>query len=312
MKGSGINKRAGHRGLIALSIPTLLWYIAFCYLPMFGIVIAFKRYRPVPGKNFIYNLFAASPWVGGQNFRFLFLNPQMLSVIRNTLAYNLAFFVLDTILPVALAILLSYLYSSKLRNFAQTTMMLPHFMSWVVVSYFLYAFLSTDRGIINNIIISGGQEAVRWYQEPSAWPVILMITHTWKAYGYATVMHTAYIMSIDPTLYDSAMIDGASVRQVIVNITLPLLRPIILVLLILNLGGILNTDFGLFYQATRNSGSILSVTETIDIYVYKALMEQANYGYSAAASLLQNGIGCLFLLAANLIIKKIAPEEGVL
>lgn len=312
MKGSGINKRAGHRGLIALSIPTLLWYIAFSYLPMFGIVIAFKRYRPVPGKNFIYNLFAASPWVGGQNFRFLFLNPQMLSVIRNTLAYNLAFLVIDTILPVALAILLSYLYSSKLRNFAQTTMMLPHFMSWVVVSYFLYAFLSTDRGIINNIIISGGQEAVRWYQEPSAWPVILMITHTWKAYGYATVMHMAYIMSIDPTLYDSAMIDGASVRQVIVNITLPLLRPIILVLLILNLGGILNTDFGLFYQATRNSGSILSVTETIDIYVYKALMEQANYGYSAAASLLQNGIGCLFLLAANLIIKKIAPEEGVL
>ncbi len=264
------------------------------------------------GKSFIFDLFAASPWVGGQNFRFLFLNPQMLAVVRNTLSYNTAFLVIDTVLPVALAILLSYLYSSKLRSFAQTVTMLPHFISWVVVSYFLYAFLSTDRGIINNIIISCGGEPVRWYQEPSAWPVILMITHTWKAYGYATVMYMAYIMSFDPALYDSAMIDGASVRQVIVNITLPLLRPIILVLLILNLGNILNTDFGLFYQATRNSGSIISATETIDVYVYKALMEQANYGYSAAASLLQNGIGCLFLLAANLIVKRLDPEEGIL
>ncbi len=279
---------------------------------MFGIVIAFKCYRPVAGKSFIYDLFAASPWVGGENFRFLFLNPQILAVIRNTLSYNAAFLVIDTVLPVVLAILLSYLYSEKLRNFAQTATMLPHFMSWVVVSYFLYAFLSTDRGIVNGIITACGGEAVRWYQEPSAWPVILIITHTWKAYGYATVMYMAYIMSIDPALYDSAMIDGASVRQVIFNITLPLLRPIILVLLILNLGGILNTDFGLFYQATRNSGSIIPVTETIDIYVYKALMEQANYGYSAAASLLQNGIGCLFLLAANLIVKKIDPEEGIL
>ncbi|MBR6158967.1 MAG: sugar ABC transporter permease [Lachnospiraceae bacterium] len=307
-----MNKRAGHRGLIALSLPTLLWYIAFCYLPMFGIVIAFKRYRPVAGKSFIYDLFVASPWVGGQNFRFLFLNPQMLAVVRNTLSYNAAFLVIDTVLPVVLAIVFSYLYSEKLRNFAQTTTMLPHFMSWVVVSYFIYAFLSTDRGIINNIITACGGEAVRWYQEPSAWPIILVITHTWKAYGYATVMYMAYITSIDPALYDSAMIDGASVRQVIFNITLPLLRPIILVLLILNLGGILNTDFGLFYQATRNSGSIISATETIDIYVYKALMEQANYGYSAAASLLQNGIGCLFLLAANMIVKKIDPEEGIL
>ena len=264
------------------------------------------------GKSFIFDLFAASPWVGGQNFRFLFLNPQMLAVVRNTLSYNTAFLVIDTVLPVALAILLSYLYSSKLRSFAQTVTMLPYFISWVVVSYFLYAFLSTDRGIINNIIISCGREPVRWYQEPSAWPVILMITHTWKAYGYATVMYMAYIMSFDPALYDSAMIDGASVRQVIVNITLPLLRPIILVLLILNIGNILNTDFGLFYQATRNSGSIISATETIDVYVYKALMEQANYGYSAAASLLQNGIGCLFLLAANLIVKRLDPEEGIL
>ena len=305
-------RKGKNSGLLLLSLPTLIWYLVFCYLPMFGIVIAFKRYKPVPGKGFIYSLFQKSPWVGFDNFKFLFLNPQMLFTVRNTLAYNLTFLVIDTVLPVALAILLSYLYSKKLSMAVQTAAMLPHFLSWVVVSYFLYAFLSTDRGLFNNILINTGNDPVRWYQNPGVWPVILIITHTWKAYGYALVMYMAYITAIDQELYDSAIVDGADVFQMINHITLPMLRPIILVLLILNLGNILNTDFGLFYQATRNSGSILSSTQTIDVYTYKALMENANYGYSAAASLIQNTVGCFLLIVANYAAKKINPEEGIL
>lgn len=299
-------------GLTLLSLPTLIWYIAFCYLPMFGIVIAFKQYRLIPGKGFIYSLFAGSKWTGLTNFRFLFLNPQMSVIVRNTLLYNIIFLIIDTALPVALAILLSYLHSKRLQGLTQTASMLPHFLSWVIVSYFLFAFLSTDRGLLNNLIAGAGGEVVKWYQEPGAWPVILVITHTWKAYGYALVMYTAYLTAIDPKLYDSAIVDGATVFQRVRFITIPQLRPVIIVLLLLNLGHILNTDFGLFYQVTRNSGSILSATQTIDVYIYKALMEQANYGYSAAASLLQNGIGCILLLGANFITKKLNPEEGIL
>lgn len=298
--------------MAALSFPTLLWYLAFCYLPMFGIVIAFKRYRPVPGKGFIYGLFRASPWVGMENFRFLFLNPQMGQAVRNTIAYNIAFLIIDTALPVALAILLSYLYSRRIRDITQTAAMLPHFLSWVVVSYFLFAFLATDKGFFNSLIVSMGGTPLRWYQEPRVWPWILIITHTWKGYGYSVVMYMAYITAVDPALYESALVDGATVPQIVRHIILPQLKPIILILLILNLGNILNTDFGLFYQATRNSGAIMSVTETIDVYTYKALMEQANYGYSAAASLLQNIIGCFLLVAANALTRKIDPGEGIL
>lgn len=304
--------RRSDTGLTILTLPSLLWYFLFCYLPLFGIVIAFKQYRPVPGKGFLYSLFAGSQWVGLENFKFLFLNPQMTLVLRNTLLYNIIFLFIDTLLPVALAILLSYLYSGRLRGLTQTASMLPHFLSWVIVSYLLFAFLSTDKGLLNHFLQSLGADPVRWYQEPGVWPGILLFTHTWKAYGYAMVMYGAYLGAIDPVLYDSAMVDGATVLQQIRYITLPLIRPVIVVLLILNLGHILSTDFGLFYLATRNSGSILSTTETIDVYIYKALMEQANYGFSAAASLLQNGIGCLLLLLTNFVVKKINPEEGLL
>lgn len=298
--------------LAVLSLPTLLWYIVFCYLPMFGLVIAFKQYRLVPGKGFIYSLITGSSWVGFENFKFLFLNPQMSAVVRNTLLYNILFLMIDTALPVALAIMLSFLHSRRLQELTRTWSMLPHFFSWIIVSYFLFAFLSTDKGLFNGLLKSLGAEPIRWYQEPGAWPWILIITHTWKSYGYAVVMYTAYITAIDPNLFDSAMVDGATILQRVRYITLPQLRPIILVLILLNLGNIMNTDFGLFYQATRNSGAILSATETIDVYIYKALMEQANYGYSAAASLLQNGIGCMLLVGANLVIKKLSPEDSVL
>jgi putative aldouronate transport system permease protein len=300
------------RGVLLLIAPTMIWFAAFCYMPMFGIIMAFKRYRLIPGKGFFYSLFFGSEFTGLDNFRFLFLNPEMAGIVRNTLLYNLAFLVIGTVLPVILAICLSYIRSEGLRTASQTASLLPHFLSWTIVSYFVFAFLSSDKGLLNHVLAAFGAEGIRWYQEASYWPVILIMTNTWKTFGYAMVLYYAYITSVDPVLYESALVDGASVGHIIRYIMLPHLKSVILVLVLLNLGGILSTDFGLFFQVTRDSGSILSTTETIDIYIYKALIERSNYGFSAAASLIQNGIGCMLLLGAHWLTGKIDGEGGLL
>lgn len=301
-----------NKALTVLSLPTLLWYIAFCYFPLFGIVIAFKRYRLIPGKSFIYSLFFGSEWAGFSNFRFLFLNPQIWQVLRNTLLYNIVFLILGTVIPVALAIVLSYIRSSKIRSAVQVLMLLPYFLSWVIVSYFVYAFLSADKGMINTILKGIGEQTVNFYKEPSVWPFVLVIVMLWKSSGYSMLLYYANIMGIDPQLYDLAAVDGAGVFQVIRHVIIPSLKNVIIVMVLLNLGHILSSDFGLFYQVTRNSGSIGKVTQTIDVFVFKALTEQSNYGFSAAASLMQNGIGCIILLIADRMIKRIDPEGGVL
>ena len=298
--------------LTLLCLPTIIWYVAFCYLPIFGVVLAFKRYQLVPGKNFFYSLFFGSRWVGLSNFRFLMLNPQMMRVVRNTFLYNLAFLILGVVVPVTIAVVLSYLHSGLVRSIVQICMLLPYFMSWVIVSYFVYAFLSADRGILNAAFENLGMPAVNFYLKPAVWPFILVLVQLWKTSGYSMLIYYATISAIDSELFDCAAIDGATVRQVIRYVILPQLKPMVIVLMLLNLGHILSTDFGLFYQVTRNAGSILSTTETIDVFVYKALMEQSNYGFSSAASLIQNGIGCILLIVANRMVKAISPEGGIL
>ena len=314
MKKQRINKRKlrhSDRSLILLSLPTAVWYICFCYMPLFGIVMAFKKYRLVPGKGFLYSLFAGSKWVGLDNFRYLFMNPQMGTAVRNTVLYNLAFLALDLVLPVALAIALSYLKSGRLRSAAQTASMLPHFLSWMIVSYFAFAFLSTDRGLLNSLLRVLGKPAVSWYQEPGAWPWLLTLIHVWKGFGYAMVLYYSYVIGIDQSLYESAAIDGAGTAGMIRYITLPQLKGVIVIMGLLSLGGIFTSEFGLFYQVPRNSGAVLSATETVDVYIYKALMDQANYGFSAAGSLLQNGIGCALLLLADFAVRHVDREVGL-
>ena len=265
----------------------------------------------MPGKGFLYSLFAGSKWVGLDNFRYLFMNPQMGTAVRNTVMYNLVFLALDLVLPVTLAIALSYLRSSRLRSAAQTASMLPHFLSWMIVSYFAFAFLSTDRGLLNSMLRALGKTGVSWYQEPGAWPWLLTFVHVWKSFGYAMVLYYSYVIGIDQSLYESAAIDGAGTVGMIRYITLPQLKGVIVIMGLLSLGGIFTSEFGLFYQVPRNSGAILSATETVDVYIYKALMDQANYGFSAAGSLLQNGIGCALLLLADFAVRHVDREVGL-
>lgn len=297
--------------LTFLSLPTVLWFIAFCYVPLFGIIFAFKNYKYKPGKGFIYSLFVHSNWVGLDNFEFLFRSPDIANIFRNTIVYNVIFLLIGITLPVTLAIMITQLHSRKLAKVCQTAVFLPHFLSWVVISYFVFSFLSTDKGLVNSIGNLFGHPDILWYQSPQYWPGLLIFINTWKTFGYSMVVYMASITGIDQGLYESAVIDGASKWQQTWGITLPLLRPVISIMFIMNVGHIFSTDFGLFFQVTRDSNSLINVTQTLDVYVYKALMQSNNYNYSSAVGLLQSVLGCIFLVAANKIVRKIDPESGM-
>lgn len=299
--------------LFLLHLPTTIWYIVFCYAPMFGVVIAFKNYRARPGRSFLWSLIHNSDWVGFENFQFLFKSSYFETMLRNTLVYNTIFIVLGVVIPVALAIMISQLYSKKLAKTCQTMMFLPHFLSWVVIGYFVYAFLATDAGLVNNTakLLNIGNPKHQWYQDVGFWTWFLVFLNVWKTMGYNMVVYMATISGIDSQMYEAALIDGASKWQQTKYITIPTLRPIISIMFIMAVGNIFRSDFGLFYQATRNSGSLTSITQTIDVYVYKALLERPNINLSSAAALLQSVCGCLTIVVANIVVKKIDPEAGL-
>jgi len=300
--------------IFLLHLPTTIWYLLFCYAPMFGVIIAFKNYKPRPGKSFLWALFNNSKWVGFNNFEFLFKSSYFPTMLKTTIFYNIVFIILGIIIPVTLAILFNELYSKKLAKTCQTMMFLPHFLSWVVVSYFVYAFLATDQGLVNNLFHKLGWATGQnhnWYQDTTFWMYFLVFLNVWKGMGYNMVVYMASISGIDAELYEAALIDGATKGQQVKYITLPLLRPTISIMFIMAVGNIFRSDFGLFYQATRNSGALTSVTQTIDVYVYKALLEQSNVNLSSAAAFLQSVVGCVTIVAANLIVKKIDPEAGL-
>ncbi len=302
--------------LFLLSLPTTLWYLLFCYLPMFGIIIAFKKYRMSP-KGFLWSLLHNSPWSGFDNFKFLFSSNSAKTwmMFRNTVGYNLIFIILGVIIPVTLAILISNLYSRRLAKVCQTAIFLPHFLSWVVVGYFVYAFLATKEGLVNNMLLSTGSLPVSWYQASGSryWPFILVFLQMWKTMGYGMVVYMASISGIDGSLYEAAVIDGATKHQQTRFITLPLLRPIISIMFIMAIGRIFNSDFGLFYRSTRNSNSLTDVFTTIDVYVYNALFNTPTpvYGYVSAAGFLQSTLGCLTLLLANSVVKRIDSDSSL-
>lgn len=298
--------------LTLLCLPTTVWYALFCFLPMFGIIIAFKHYTvTAPDRSFFYNLLV-SPNAGFDNFTFIFQNGGMWDVVKLTLFYSIIFQILGILVPVTLALLMSQLFSKRYGKICQTCMFFPHFMSWVVVTYFVYAFLSTDNGLVNSILENLGQETKNWYMEKSFWPVFLILLNTWKGMGYGMVVYLASITGIDATMYEAALIDGATKWQQTRYITLPHLKHIVIMMFILNIGGLVRSDFGLFYQVPRASGSLTPVTNTIDVYIYNALKTQFSPDMASAASFLQSIIGCCLILLSNWIISKIDAESAII
>ncbi|MBF0778627.1 ABC transporter permease [Streptococcus cuniculi] len=290
-------------------LPGACWFILFFYIPVFGNVVAFQDYR-ISGNGFIDSILN-SKWVGLDNFKFLFQSSDAYVITRNTLLYNLAFIFIGLIFAVGIAIIFSELRSTKLVKIYQTTTLFPYFLSWVIISFFVYAFLSPDKGLLNHLLTGMGMEAINWYNEPFYWPFILIFLGIWKGLGYNSIIYYASIMGIDPTFYEAAAVDGASKWQKIRYVTLPQLAPLIAVLTILAVGNIFRADFGLFYQIPKNSGTLYHVTQVLDTYVYNGISGTGDIGMAAAAGLYQSVVGCILVVATNLLARRIDKESAL-
>lgn len=295
--------------LLTMVAPGAIWLLLLRYLPMGGIILAFKNYKIYPKDPTFLNNLIHSKWVSLDNFKFLFTTGDSWVMIRNTLAYNIVFIILGVIIPVAFAIMMSELSKKFVAKTYQTLMFFPYFLSWVVVSYFLNAFIDAQYGLIPMAQRAAGEAAVSWYTTPGPWPYIIVFANLWKNVGYSTVLYLAAITGIDQTQYEAAAIDGASKWQQILHVTLPNLRTMIAILFILNVGKIFNADFGLFWNVPMQNGALFSVTQVIDTYIYRVLMNTGNIGQSTAAGLLQNIVGFICIIGANAIVKKIDSDS---
>lgn len=294
--------------LSILALPTTIWFICFAFLPMIGIIIAFKDYKISGG--FLQNMIQ-SEWVGFKNFKFLFSTGDIWLILRNTVLYNIVFIILGIVLPVGAALLVGQLHSKRMGKVYQTAMFMPYFLSWVVVAAIVWAFLSYDMGIVNGVVKSMGGEPQQWYMKKEIWPFFLVFMNTWKGLGYSMVVYLATITGIDRTLYEAAVIDGASIWQQMKYITLPLMKAVIIMMFIMSVGRIFSSDFGLFYQVPRDSNSLYNVTATLDVFVYRQL-KTASTSMASAAAFVQSVAGCIMILIANGIVRKIDPESAMI
>lgn len=299
-----------NKELLLLSLPGAIWFLLFAYLPMFGVVVAFKKFRIASGGGFIKSLIE-SEWVGFENFKFLFASPDTFRVFFNTVFYNVIFIILGIVLPILVALLLNELRNKGMAKVYQSAMFLPYFLSWVVVSYCLYAFLNPEKGFVNSIIASMGGDPVSWYTEKKWWPFIIIFMSQWKGIGYNTVVYLASICGIDKTYYEAAVLDGASKKQQIQYITVPLLKPVITILLIMSIGRIFSADFGLFYQIPKNSGALFDVTNVLDTYIFRALRTNGEIGMSSAAALFQSTVGFILVMVSNKIVSMVDSENAL-
>ena len=300
-KGSKAERIRRWLPLYLMMLPGALYLIVNNYLPMAGLVIAFKQ---VDFKKGIF----ASDWAGLKNFEFLFASDDAALITRNTLLYNLVFIVLNTVLGILLAIFICDVASKKLKKIYQSAILFPFLMSMVIVGYIVYAFFSMQSGIVNKTILPAlGMDPIFWYNEPKYWPAILIFVNAWKGVGYGCLIYISSINGIDPTYYEAAELDGAGKLKQIWHITLPCILPLTL----LNIGRIFYSDFGLFYQVPRNSGMLFSTTNVIDTYVYRGLMQQNNIGMSSAAGFYQSIVGFALVLISNLVVRRVSRENAL-
>lgn len=285
-------------------LPGFLYLLINNYIPMAGMVIAFKNVDYAKG-------ILRSDWLGFKNFEYLFKTPDAFRITRNTLLYNVAFIIVNLVIGVLFAILLSEIRSRISVKIYQTVILLPYMISMVIVSYLAYAFLASDMGLINGILGIFGLKEISWYTEEKYWPFILTFVNCWKYVGYGTVVYLASILGIDRSLYEAASVDGISKLQEIRYITVPMIKPTIITMVLLNIGRIFYSDFGLFYQVPMNSGALLNATNTIDTYVYRGLITLGDIGMSSAAGVYQSIVGFLLIMAANWLTKKYSSENAL-
>ncbi len=290
--------------LLLMALPGILLLFVFAYLPMVGLVIAFKDYRFAEG-------ILGSAWVGFDNFRFLFGTDTAFRITRNTLAMNSIFIVTTTIGALSVAMLMNEVYTSRMSKYYQTMLFFPYFISWVIASYFVFAFLNGEGGMANQLIERFGGDPPSWYRSPQYWPWILTLAHIWNSIGFSSIVYLAGILGISPELFEAAKIDGASKWQQIRYITLPLLYPLIIILVLLAIGRIFNADFGLFFFVPRDTAMLYSTTDVIDTFVYRSLVQLGNISMAAAAGFYQSSVGFVLVITANWIVRKINRDYSL-
>lgn len=293
--------------LYVMILPAIIYFLVFSYLPMCGIYYAFINY------NYVGGLFH-SPFVGLANFKYFFhggLDSPVWMLTKNTVLYNLVFIFLGNFLECLVAILLTEIAGKIFKRFSQSAILLPYFVSYVVVGTIAYNLFNYEFGAVNSIIKSLGGEAVNFYSEPGIWPFIIVIFHVWKGIGYGSIVYLAAIMGIDREIYEAAKIDGCSILKEIRYITLPLLKPTFIMLVLFNLGGIMRGQFELFYQLVGRNGQLYPTTDIIDTYVYRLLTINFNVGVSSAAGLYQSVLGLVIVLITNFMVKRADPENAL-
>jgi putative aldouronate transport system permease protein len=290
--------------LLLMLLPAVVFFIVFSYFPMAGIILAFKE------LDFSKGIFS-SPWVGLKNFEFFFISGKAFLVTRNTVLYNLAFIIIGTAINLTIAIVLSEMAGKHYKKFCQTLLLLPYFISWVVDNAILYNILNFEYGQFNTILVRLGMEPIDAYGEPGLWKYIIVIINSWKDMGYGSIVYLAAIMGIDRQIYEAGEIDGASVFQQIRYITLPGIRPTIVILILLAIGNIFRGNFQMFYQIIGNNGMLFNATDVIDTFVFRSLLQTKEFGMSSAAGFYQSVLCFAILMTANTIVRRIEPDYAL-
>jgi putative aldouronate transport system permease protein len=283
--------------LFIMLIPAIVYFIIFHYLPMAGVVLAFKNY------NYVGGIFG-SPWVGFNNFRFLFVSGTVWKITSNTILYNIAFITVSVFLQVTIAILISEVTQKWFRKLSQTFLFLPYFVSYVLLGAFVYNLFNYEHGTFNTIMGNFGLPKIDMYSTPGAWKYILMFFYQWKSIGYGTVIYLATITGISAEYYEAARIDGSNKWQEIRHITIPLLKPTIIIIVLFAIGHIMRGQFELFYQIVGDNGQLYEATDIIDTYVFRMLTKTFDIGIGAAVGLYQSTFGLVVILLVNWIVKK--------
>ncbi|SCP96983.1 putative aldouronate transport system permease protein [Anaerobium acetethylicum] len=305
---SSSKKRAKLKRFIPIYImmlPGLVYLFINNYMPLPGLIVAFKQYNAKLG---IYG----SKFIGFKNFEYLFKTTDAWVITRNTILYNIAFIIVNTVMAIMVAVILSEL-NGKRKKAYQSLILLPNLISTVIIGYLVFAFLSVENGFANNTILPlFGKEPIDWYSEPRYWPFIIIFVSAWKSVGYNCIVYLATIMGFDRSYYESALVDGATRWKQFQYITLPLLKPTIIMLTLMAVGRIFYSDFGLFYQVPMNQGALYSVTNTIDTYVYRGLLQLGNISMSAAAGLYQSIVGFILVLSANMLVRRLDKDSALI
>lgn len=297
-------KVSKNKTLLLMCLPAILFFIAFSYAPLPGAYIAFTKF------NYAKGIFG-SPFVGFQNFKFLFQSGQLGLLLRNTVLYNIAFIVLGNFFQLLFAILLNEVQSKWFKKLTQSMMFLPYFISAVLVSLLVYNLINYDYGFISALVRSTGRQMPKYYSQASAWPVIIVLVNLWQSTGYGTVVYFAAITSIDESMLEAARVDGANGFQRIRYILLPCLKPTVVILLLFAMGGILKGNFGLFYNLVGGNSVLYKTTDIIETYVYRALMNNFNFSQGSAVGLFQSLVGFGIVLTANGIVRHIEPDYSL-